>query len=161
MLKSLLMFCCIALTPIVAASQQPALDPGQPNELRGVTRIHVNATTNSARNNIIKLIRKSLPHLTVTNDMGEAEVWLVFSSNRRSFSKGNPSDGLTSSATSTSSEAFEIVAAGSVIKPVSKERARRLLDFKDTSETTTAAHDETLSAEFARAFIKAFRKANQ
>ena len=161
MLKSLLTICCIALTSAISVSQQPAIEPGQPAELRGVGRIHINAGTDSARNNIIRLITKNLPQLTITNTAEEAEVWLVFSSDQRSFSRGNPSDGLTASATSTSSEAFEIVATGSVIKPVSKDRARRLLAFKDTSATSVAARDLGLSSEFAKAFIKAFRKANQ
>jgi hypothetical protein len=159
-MKTVLVFCCIAFAAITAVSQQPAVDRGQPEELKGVTRIYVSAGSNSARNNIVKQIKRKLPQLTVTNSAGEAEVWLVFSSDRRSFSKGNPGSGLAASAASSSTESYEVVGTGAVIKPITKSSAHRLIDFKDTTDTTTSASELLLSTEFAKAFVKAYRKAN-
>jgi hypothetical protein len=55
---------------------------------------------------------------------------------------------------------YEMVANGSIIKPVSKDSARRLFEFKDTAPTTTPFPGPVLSTKFAKAFIKTYRKAN-
>jgi hypothetical protein len=160
MLKISLTLSGIAFLAITAASQQPVVAPGQPEELKGVTRIYVSAASKDARNSIIGEIKKRLPQLTITERSEEAEVWLLFSIERRSFSKANPAYTLGASRTSGTSEEYEMVASGAVIKPVTKESARRLIEFRDTAETTTSFPEQALSAKFAKAFVKAHRKAN-
>jgi hypothetical protein len=149
----------IAFLAITVASQQPIVQPGQPAELKGVTRLYVSAASEDTRNNIIAEIKKRLPQLTITERSEDAEVWLLFSAERRSSPKGDPTSGFGSSTSGTSVE-YEMVASGAVIKPVTKERARRLWDFKDTTETTMSFPEKSLSTKFARAFVKTYRKAN-
>jgi hypothetical protein len=140
-------------------SQHPVVEPGRPQELKGVTRIHVSAASNDARNNIIGEIRKRLPQLTITERSEEAEVWLLFSIAQRSFPKADPTSGLGSNSSGTSIE-YELVASGAIIKPVTSETARRLMEFQESTETTMSFPEKALSTKFAKAFVKTYRKAN-
>lgn len=160
MLKISFTLSWIAFLAITAASQQPVVEPGQPEELKGVTRLYVSAASKDARNNIIDEIKKRLPQLTITETSEEAEVWLLFSIERRSFPKANPTSDLGASRTSGTSVEYEMVASGAVIKPVTKESARRLIEFRDTAETTMSFPEQGLSTKFARTFVKTYRKAN-
>ena len=141
-------------------SKQPVVEPGHAEELKGVTRIHVSAASNDARNNIIGEIKKRLPQLTITERSEEAEVWLLFSIIQRSFPKADPTSTLAANSSGTSVE-YEMVASGAVLKPVTQERARRLIEFKESTETTISFPEQALSTKFARAFIKTYRKVNQ
>jgi hypothetical protein len=152
-------FFSIAFIAITAAAQQPGIQPGQPEELKGVTRLYVSAVSKDTRNNIIAVIKSRLPQLTITEKSEDAEVWLLFSAERRSSPKGDPTMGLDSTTSGTSVE-YEMVGSGAVIKPVSKEVTRRLWEFKDTTETTMSFPEQALSTKFARAFVKTYRKAN-
>jgi hypothetical protein len=153
-----LTFFCLTLFVSSVAAQQLNVQPGIPSELRGVTRIHVAADTESARNGIVEIIKRSLPQLTVTEKTEDAEVWLVFRTDRRNFPKSYPASGLSKATGATTYEEFETVATGQVIKPITQDSARRLLEFKDVSSSVTVDH---LSKGFANAFIKSYRKANQ
>ena len=159
MLKTGLTLSWIVLLAITTASQQPVVTPGQPEELKGVTRLYVNAASKDARDNIIAEIKKRLPQLTFAERSEDAEVWLLFSMQLRSFPKGDPTSGLTSSAAGTTIQ-YELVASGAVIKPVTKESAHRLFEFRDTSETTLSFPEQALSTKFARGFVKSYRKVN-
>lgn len=128
-------------------------------ELKGLTRIYVSASDSAARDNIITKIKKRLPQLTITERAEDAEVWLVFSAERRNSPKGDPTIGLDSR-TSGTSVTYEIIGTGTVIKPVSKQSARRLIDFRETTDTTTSFSGQVLSSKFASAFIKSYQKAN-
>ena len=150
-----------AFLTLTAAAQQPVVEAGQPEELKGVTRIHVSAFNKEARNNIIAEIKKRLPQVTITDRSEEAEVWLLFSVARRDFPKTNPMVELGGTRTSgTPVMEYEMVASGTIIKPVSKERGRRLIEFKETAPTITPFTGLALSTKFARAFVKSYRKAN-
>jgi len=149
---------CLAFFAIAVAAQQPSVQPGSSSELKGMTRIHVAADTEAARKSIVEVIKRGLPQLTVTDKAQDAQVWLVFRADRRNFPKSNPTSGLISVAAPPTSEEFETVATGQVIKPITKERALRLIDFKDVSSSVMV---DTLSREFANAFIKGYKKANQ
>jgi hypothetical protein len=151
--------CSIALFAITAAAQQPVVEPGQARELRGVTRLYVSAVSEEARNNIVAEIKKRLPQTIVTERSDEAEVWLLFRIEQRNFPKASPS-GLGAVNISVTSAQYEMVASGAVIKPVTKETARRLLEFRETSDTAMSFPERTLSTKFARAFVKSYRKAN-
>jgi hypothetical protein len=52
---------------------------------------------------------------------------------------------------------YESVAAGQVIKPMTKEMFHRLVDFKNSSASLTL---DNASKEFASAVVKAYQKAN-
>lgn len=156
--KIIIILFCQLLFAISVAAQQPKLQPGSASELKGVTRIHVAADTESARKNIVESIRRSLPQLTVTDKADEAEVWLVFRTNRRAFPRTNSESGLatTRSMDATSAE-YELVVSGQVIKPISKESALLVIEFKDA---TTLVFDDSFSKRFARTFIKSYKRAN-
>lgn len=152
-------FFFLALMATCVASQQPTIEPWSQHELRGVATIHVAANSKSARANIVREINKRLPQLKITSRPEEAQVWLVFTANRRSFSKGNPTSGLNATGVdSRSSEEYEVVATGAVLKPYAKDRTWRLLEFNDAA---TSVLESRLSRNFAKAFIQAFKKANQ
>ena len=148
----------IAFLTITAASRQ-RVEPGKAKELKGVTRLYVSAVSKDTRNNIIAEIQKQLPQVTITEKSEDAEVWLLFSAQRRSYPKGDPTSGL-SSVTSGVSVEYEMIGSGAAIKPVTKERTRRLWEFTDTTETTMSFPEQSLSTKFARAFVKTYRKAN-
>ena len=150
----------LTLFAISVAAQKPTIQAGSANELKGVTRIHVAANTESARYGIVEEIGRSLPGVTVVENAEDAEVWLVFKIDRRSFSKSRPGSGLGNSRTEVAEpfEEYETVATGEVIKPVARDTVRRLIEYKDASTTVVA---ERLSKAFATAFIKSYKKANQ
>lgn len=159
MMKIVLAFFLLALTATSAASQQPTIEPGNPQELRGVSTIHVAANSESARTNIVREINRRLPQLKIASRPEEAQVWLVFTANRRSFSKGNPTSELGGAGDgSRSFEEHEVVATGAVLKPITKDRTWRLLEFSDAA---TSVLEDSLSRNFARVFIQAFKKANR
>jgi hypothetical protein len=150
---------CLTLFAIGVAAQKPTIQPGSATELKGVTRIHVAANSNSARFSIVDEITRSLPGVTIIENAEDAEVWLVFKTDRRSFSKSTPGSGLGAVRTEVAPvEEYETVATGEVIKPVAKDKVRRLIEYKDAS---TAVVAERFSKAFAAAFIKSYKKANQ
>ena len=151
--------CAIAFLAITVAAQQPVVVPGQAQELKGVTRVYVSTVSKDARNNIVAEIKKRLPQLTLTERSDEAEVWLLFSIEQRSFPKASPS-GLGATNIFVTSAQYEVVASGAVIKPVTKESAHRLIEFRETADTVTSFPEQALSTKFARAFVKSYRKAN-
>ncbi|HXM34098.1 MAG TPA: hypothetical protein VN920_02845 [Pyrinomonadaceae bacterium] len=158
MAKTAVNFFCLALFVISIAAQQPKVIPGTPSELKGVTRIHVAADTESARNSIVEVIKRGLPQLTVTDKAEDAQAWLVFRSDRRNFPKSNPTSGLVQATGNPTYEEFETVGTGQVIKPITRDTARRLIEFKDVSGSVMA---DNLSRGFANAFIKSYKKANE
>jgi hypothetical protein len=150
----------IAILAITALSQQPVVEPGRALELKGVTRVYVSTSNSDARTSISAEIRTQLPQLTIAERSEDADVWLLFSAKRRSFSKTDPISTFGSSRSMGTSLEYEIVASGSVIKPVTKESARRLIEFSDKSETNMSFPERALGLKFAKAFVKAYRKAN-
>lgn len=146
----------ITLAAAATLSQQLSVDQGKPDELKGVTKVYLSAANNSAHQSIIKEIKKSLPGLTFTDRPEEAEVWLVFDLGQSKVSNAEPASGLTSSSVPVS-QRYELIATGSIVKPIAKNQVRKLMDFKDSSEPALAAK---LSRNFARDFVKLYRKAN-
>lgn len=148
----------LALAAASVAAQQPAIEPGNPEELRGVSTIHVAANSKSARAGIVREINRRLPQLKIASRPEEAEVWLVYTEDRRSFSKADPTSELSGGGSGSQSfEEHEVVASGSVFKPFSKDRTRRLLEFSDA---VTSVLESRLSRNFARSFIQAYKHAN-
>ena len=149
----------IAFITITAASRQRIVEPGKAHELKGVTRFYVDAASKETRDNIIAEIKKRLPQVIIAEKAEDAQVWLLFSAQRRSSPKGDPTLGIGPGTGGTSVE-YEMVGSGAAIKPVTKERSRRLWEFKDTTETTMSFPEQALSTRFASAFVKTYRKEN-
>ncbi|MCU1264005.1 MAG: hypothetical protein JWM21_323 [Acidobacteria bacterium] len=157
--KMVFTFFCLVFLAISVGAQQPKVQPGNPNELKGVTRIYVAADIESGRTSVVAAIRRSLPQLTVTEKAEDAQVWLVFRSSRCDFPKTDPASGVMSSLNRGLTRLeYECVAKGEVIKPIAKETARRLIEFKDT---TSSVRDDSGTKGFAGTFIRAYKKANR
>jgi hypothetical protein len=131
---------------------QSAMEYGEREELKGITRIFVDTGTDlSGRENIIKIIKNELPTIVVVSRVEEAEVVLIDSSDSYSILSGisnsrNASttgtvsvwgntatySGQTNS-TSTSTPIYRKVTDGEglVVKFTSAGRPRLLINFKD------------------------------
>jgi hypothetical protein len=150
----------LALVAITACSQQPALARSQPEQLKGVTRLFVDTLNKDTRANIVNEIKKRLPQVTFTEKAEDAQVWLQFVSHRRAFPISDPTSQLGGTRTSLASLQYGVVANGAVLKLLRGGRALRLLDYRDTADTSVSRTEEQMSTGFAKAFVKAYRKAN-
>ena len=161
----------IVLVAFSTRAQDPKIEPGKPAELKGLVSIYVNADNERARQNIVGQIKHQLPQLTITDKAQDAQVVLKFQELRRPNRNRYPSSprGSTERRGSTqqiesrnapnlSTGEFEIVAIGEVIKSVGPAGARRLLRFDDALSSSL---EDKLSNQFARAFIRVYKKANQ
>jgi hypothetical protein len=161
MTKNLFVLFLLAFFALTTAAQQQVVEPGKPQELKGVTRIFISASDAVTRNDLVTEIKKRLPQVTITERSEDAEVWLLYSASQRALQKTNPASDLGGSRTSgTPIVEYSLVASGSVIKPVNKQSAHRLIEFKESAETLTPFSGQVLSSKFARAFIKSYQKAN-
>jgi hypothetical protein len=153
-------------------------DYGEVSELKGVKKIYIYTGSDlKSREKIIKKINKKLPDLTIVN-LAEAEVALAYGSDTSTFltsinststsqssgnvsATGNTGTYSRTSTTQTSSTPVyreKIYAEGLVIKFIpGSSRARYLMDFKDSK---TYLVERNPSTNFARAFVKAYQKAN-
>jgi hypothetical protein len=157
MQKFILSLCLVILAVASAHAQQLTVEKGKAEELKGVATVYLNTDAESYRM-IVKEVSKHLPGLSFTNKPEEAQAWLVFSVQKSKYSKGDPTSALTASRVSSVTEDYEFVATGTVVIPVAKDRVRKLLDFKDTSQSII---QNKLSTNFARAFVRMYQKANE
>lgn len=151
------------------AAQDPKVELGKPEELKGLVRIHLQTEEERARRYIVKEIEQKLPQLTFVEKAEDAQIVLIFQEIRRHYRTRTPSPrgsverrGTARQIESNTSSGppaveFEITAFGAVTKPVGPTASRRLLKFADTLSSSL---EDKLSIEFARAFIKIYQKAN-
>jgi hypothetical protein len=157
---------------------QSAIEYGERDELRGITKIFVDTGTDlSGRENIIKIIKNELPTIVVMSRVEEAEIILIYSSDsysilsgisnsRNSSTTGNLSvwgntatySGRTTS-TSTSTRIYRKVTDGEglVVRFTSSGRPRLLMNFNDTQKSVLERRPST---NFARKFVKAYKEVN-
>jgi hypothetical protein len=129
-------------------SQAQIIEPGQPDELRGVTKVFVDISLDTQqRDVVVRELKKQLPQLEIVSRPEESEIHLRF------FLK-EMRDGRT--------EGF-----GTVIKLIDANRARTLCSFKEDLPPIFAQHsikshgiEYTMPLKFAREFVKAYKKAN-
>jgi hypothetical protein len=129
-------------------AQAPIIEPGEPDELRGVKKVFVASSVDSQqRDVIVKEIKKQLPDLEIVSRPEESDIHLQF------FLK-ETIDGRT-----------EVM--GAVFKLTGVNRARALCSFSDTLPPIYAQHsikshgiEYTMPLKFAREFVKAYKKAN-
>jgi hypothetical protein len=137
----------LTFAPSVLA-QAPITESGQPDELRGVTKVFVDISLDvQQREVVIKEIKKQLPNLEVVSRPEESDIHLRFFLNETR-------DGRTEG-------------VGTVIKLIDDKRARTLCSFIDDLPPIYAQHsvksygiEYTMPLRFAREFVKAYRKAN-
>lgn len=157
---------------------QSALEYGEREELRGVTKIFVDTGTDlSGRENIIKIIKNELPTIVVVSRPEEAEVVLIYSSDSYSIlsgisnSRNSSTNGTISvrgntatysgqtNSTSTSTPIYRKVTEGEglIVKFTSTGRPRLLMNFKDEKKSVLERRPST---NFARMFAKVYKHVN-
>jgi hypothetical protein len=156
----LLLFLILACLP----TQQAKLEYGQPNELKGVTKIYIDAGLDlDARNNMVKAISKELKDITVTEQPEDAEVVLAYGASTERYlldvsTNTNKNSNGGSNSTSTPNYRKMTVGSGMVMKNAANNRIRLLMKFEDTKKGFL---ERDPSKNFARAFVKAYKDANK
>jgi hypothetical protein len=157
---------------------QTAIEYGEREELKGISKVFVDTGTDlSGRENIIKIIKNELPTIVVVSRIEEAEVVLIYSSDSYSILSGisnsrNASttgtvsvwgntatySGQTNSS-STSTPIYRKVTDGEglVVKFTSSGRPRLLMNFKDTKKSVL---ERRPSSNFARKFARVYKEVN-
>jgi hypothetical protein len=137
----------LTFAPSVLA-QAPIIESGQPDELRGVTKVFVDISIDAQqREVVVREIKKQLPNLEVVSRPEESNIHLRFFLNETR-------DG-------------RIEGVGTVVKLIDDNRARTLCSFKDDLPPIYAQHsvknygiEYTMPLRFAREFVNAYKKAN-
>src|SRR5262247_887172 len=129
-----------------ALAQTPVIEHGQPDELRGVTKVFVGIDAEQ-REVVVREIKKQLPDLEIVSRPDESDIHLLF------FLK-EARDGRTEG-------------VGTVVKLIDANRARALYSFEDSLSPLYEQHsiknygiERTMPLRFAREFVKAYKKAN-
>ena len=130
--------------PVLA--QTPVIENGQPDELRGVTKVFIGIDAQQ-REVVVREIKKQLPNLEIVSTPDESDIHLL-------FSLKETRDG-------------RIEAVGTVVKLIDANRARALYSFKSELSPIYELHsaknyaiERMLPLTFARGFVSAYKKAN-
>jgi hypothetical protein len=146
-----------------ASSAQGITEYGKPEELKGVIKIFVfTGAEMKDRERIIKEIEKNkrkTPNLIVVDRAADAEVVLLYSVTNEEWvsSIKTNRDSIGSGSTSTPIYMDSDTGLGRVIRPLSDGGMRLLMSFKDEQ---TYRWERNPATNFARAFMKAYLKAN-
>jgi hypothetical protein len=127
-------------------AQTPVIEHGQPDELRGVTKVFVGLDAQQ-REVVVKEIKRQLPGLEIVSRPDESDIHLL-------FSLKETRDG-------------RVEGLGTVVKLIDANHARALYSFKDNLSPIYEQHsiksygiDRLMPLKFAREFVKAYKKAN-
>jgi hypothetical protein len=131
-----------------ASAQTPIIEYGQPDELRGVTKVFVDAGPDAQqREVVVREIKKQLPNLEIVSRPQESDIHLRFSLKE---TRDGRTEGL-----------------GTVVKLIDGNRARTLCSFKYDLPPIYERHsiknfgiERIMPLRFAREFVKAYKKAN-
>ena len=129
-------------------AQAPIIEYGQPDELRGVTRVFVDTGLDTQQLGVVvREIKKQLPDLEIVLRPEESDVHLRF------FLK-ETRDGRTEG-------------IGTVVKLIGANRERAMYSFKNDLSPIYERHsiksfgiERIMPLRFAREFVKAYKKAN-
>jgi len=128
------------------SAQTPVIEEGQPDELRGVTKVFVGLEAQQ-REVVVKEIKKQLPDLEIVSRPEESDIHLL-------LSLKETRDG-------------RIEGVGTVVKLIDANHARALYSFKDDLPPIYEQHsiksygiERVMPLRFAREFVKAYKKAN-
>jgi hypothetical protein len=161
-----LLLLCFFIAP---GSAQTTFEYGTPAELQGIGRIFIDTGDDLAmRNNIVKNIEKRLPELVVVTQPEEADVRLVFVADTRYMVSHNYQSAIRydyrGCTGHTVIESYDmpsywtvVSGSGMVVMCAGENRLRVLMSFQDERGSWPERHPST---NFARAFVKEYRKAN-
>jgi len=128
------------------SAQTPVIEEGQPDELRGVTKVFVGLEAQQ-REVVVREIKKQLPDLEIVSRPEESDIHLL-------LSLKETRDG-------------RIQGVGTVVKLIDANHARALYSFKDDLPPIYEQHsiksygiERVMPLRFAREFVKAYKKAN-
>jgi hypothetical protein len=140
---SCVLLASVLVLPVLA--QNPTVEYGHPNELRGVKKVFVDTGTDiELRNHILEEIQKRLPNLTIVSVPEAADIHLRFSlKEERNYGVIVPVGGRIGITYS--------IGVGSVVKVLSGNRMRVLWSFKDSR---TRFGERRPSTNFAREFVQ-------
>jgi hypothetical protein len=185
--KALFLTLAIALALAANApvkAQEPRIEYGSENELQGVQRVFIYTGMNlKARDEIAKNIQKRLPSITITAKQEDAEVALVYVQNHEEYlawinhqsntytngdvrmrdNRDGSYSGTYSSRSNTYGSSTPIyrhstLGTGMVVRLNGQDSVRLLMQFSDEKKTHFERNPTT---NFARAFVKAYEKANK
>jgi len=129
-----------------ALAQTPVIEHGQPDELRGVTKVFVGIDAEQ-REVVVREIKKQLPDLEIVSRPDESDIHLL-------FSLKETRDGRTEG-------------VGTVVKLIDANRTRALYTFKMDMSPIYEQHslkkygiERVMPLIFAREFVKTYKKAN-
>jgi hypothetical protein len=129
-----------------ALAQTPVIEYGQPDELRGVTKVFVGLEA-PQREVVVREIKKQLPNLEIVSRPEESDIHLL-------FSLKETRDGRTEG-------------VGTVVKLIDANHARALYSFKGDLSPIYEQHsikkygiERIMPLTFAREFVRAYKKAN-
>jgi len=178
---------CLLLAGItIGNAQEPQFEYGSPNELRGITKVYVYTGAElEVRNNIVKIIQKELKQIIVTDRPNDADVYLFYGAAVNTFYAGTWGNSTTtgqgvingqahtygntttaqgtysgqSTTTSSNVPRYRTVVTGSgIVAKIDGSKVRLLLDFHDDRSSVLERRPST---NFARAFVRAYEKANK
>jgi 3,4-dihydroxy-2-butanone 4-phosphate synthase len=136
----------VLMFALPALAQTPVIEHGQPDELRGVTKVFV-GIDDQQREVVVREIKKQLPDLEIVSRPDESDIHLL-------FSLKETRDGRTE-------------AVGTVIKLIDANRARALYSFKMDMSPIYEEHsmkkygiERIMPLTFAREFVRSYKKAN-
>lgn len=156
--RVLAVFAAIVLVRV--ALGQDAFEYGSPDDLKGVTSVYVyTGTDTELRENIREKLTKELPNLTLASRSEEAQVHLIFSADISTYVRGvNTTAGPNTNYSQSNVQYGRVVdGRGLVLKVEAGKQPILLFDFKDSRSTIFARRPST---NFAKAFVKAYKKAN-
>jgi hypothetical protein len=148
-LKLMSQFVLLVLACALPVSGQgPTIEYGQPEELRGVTKVFVDTRTYvQKREKIVKVITRYLPNLQVVSRPEESDIHLRYS--LKGLRNGKREE------------------MGTVVKLLGGNRERVLLSVEDElppindgGSIVSYGLEQARPLMFAREFVKAYRRAN-
>jgi len=142
-----------------AAVAQEGFEYGTPDDLKGVSTVYVYTGTDmDLRDNIQKVIKKELPNLTLASRREQAEVHLIFTADVSTYVSGVDASTYGNNSNATVQYGRVIDGRGLVLRIENGKQPLLIFDFKDSRGTI---FERRPSTNFARAFVKAYKKANE
>jgi Ca-activated chloride channel family protein len=147
-----------AFTCAAGQVREPPLEKGQIEDLKGVSKVYVGTSDQSPSlptRTIIETVRKRLPQITFVSLREEADVWLLFSTEKGTETEINPDPSVDGHSSAKLITVLRL--AGRVIRFRGPGPSKLIKKFSATGRSTDRS---SLARDFAEEFIKLYSKAN-